>query len=461
VRSPKGDVGDNMTLPPDHADRSVTRGALASTKLQQVSDTGRGSFGESTVGHQCHDVQMAAPLDGIRVLDLTRVLSGPHCTRMLCDLGAEVIKVEPPAGDLTRFATPRRNGVSSYFTQQNAGKKNLSIDLTNDEGAEVLAQLTEHCDVLIENYRPGVMERLGLGAEAMLERNPGLVYASISGYGQTGPWVHRRAYAPVVEAESGIIESQGSARSGVLAKDPHSHADLYTALEASTAILAALYQRSETGRGQQIDISMAETMLYVNEHLHDALWEGDHDPQWIRSFRPGDYAVLEVANGEQVIVSGHPAERGTFDFFLMAMDREDLADDPRFTDVASRLENLADLQQLLREFALTMPDADAFEERFAKNNLAVGRVRKPGDLANTRWGDDRHVVVDVDDRSGGTIRVPNSPWRFSDAPDVGLSGVPKYRGEDNREVLTRLLGCDSMELDRLESEGVLSSRLPK
>lgn len=404
---------------------------------------------------------MTAPLAGVRVLDLTRVLSGPHCTRMLCDMGAEVIKVEPPAGDLTRFATPRRNGVSSYFAQQNTGKKNLSIDLTNDEGAEIIAQLAEQCDVLIENYRPGVMDRLGLGAETMLERSPRLIYASISGYGQTGPWVHRRAYAPVVEAESGIIESQGSARSGVLAKDPHSHADLYTALEAASAILAALYQRTDTGRGQRLDISMAETMLYVNEHLHDALWEGEHDPQWIRSFRPGDYAVLEVANGDQVIVSGHPAERGTFEFFLAAMERLDLADDPRFTDVASRLDNLTDLQQTLRDFALTMPDADAFEEQFAKHSLAVGRVRPPGDLADTQWGADREVTVEVDDRSGGSIRVPNSPWRFSDGPEVGLSGVPKFRGEDNREVLAGLLGCDTIELDRLEAEGVLSSRLPK
>ena len=202
-------------------------------------------------------------------------------------------------------------------------------------------------------------------------------------------------------------------------------------------------------------------MLYVNEHLHDALWEGEHDPQWIRSFRPGDYAVLEVANGDQVIVSGHPAERGTFEFFLAAMERLDLADDPRFTDVASRLDNLADLQQTLRDFALTMPDADAFEEQFAKHSLAVGRVRAPGDLADTEWGAEREVTVEVDDRSGGLIRVPNSPWRFSDGPEVGLSGVPKFRGEDNREVLTNLLGCDTMELDRLEAEGVLSSRLPK
>ncbi len=400
------------------------------------------------------------PLSGVRVLDLSRVLSGPHCTRMLADMGAEVIKIEPPAGDLTRFATPRRNGLSSYFVQQNVGKRNLSLDLATPEGAEILLALAEHADVLVENYRPGVMARLGLDADAMRVRNPRLIYASISGYGQTGPWVKRRAYAPVVEAETGIVASQGNARGGELAKDPHSHADVYTSLETASAILAALYQRERTGEGQWIDVSMAETMLYVNEHLHDALWDGHDDPQWIRSFRPGDYLVLTVANGDSLVVSGHPAERGTFDFFIAAMGRTDLADDPRFVDVAARLANFDALREIIRTFAASMPDADAFEEQFSKHRLAVGRVRQPGELTDTEWARERHVVVDVDDRGGGTIRVPNSPWRFSSSPDVGVSGIPKYRGEDNRSLLSELLGYDDARLDELEADGVLSSRMP-
>jgi CoA:oxalate CoA-transferase len=400
------------------------------------------------------------PLTGVRVLDLSRVLSGPHCTRMLADMGADVIKIEPPAGDLTRFATPRRHGLSSYFVQQNVGKRNVSLDLATAEGAEILLGLAEHADVLVENYRPGVMARLGLDAAAMRARNPRLIYASISGYGQTGPWVKRRAYAPVVEAETGIVASQGNARGGELAKDPHSHADVYTSLETASAILAALYQRERTGEGQWIDVSMAETMLYVNEHLHDALWDGHDDPQWIRSFRPGDYLVLTVANGESLVVSGHPAERGTFDFFIAAMGRTDLADDPRFVDVAARLANFDALREIIRDFAATMPDAEAFEEQFSKHQLAVGRVRQPGELTETEWARERHAVVDVDDRGGGTIRVPNSPWRFSSSPGVGVGGTPKYRGEDNRTVLGELLGYDDDTLDRLETSGVLSSRLP-
>ena len=248
--------------------------------------------------------------------------------------------------------------------------------------------------MLVENYRPGVMAKLGLDADTMRARNPRLIYASISGYGQTGPWVKRRAYAPVVEAESGIVASQGNARGGELAKDPHSHADLYTSLETASAILAALYQREHTGEGQWIDVSMAETMLYVNEHLHDALWDGHDDPQWIRSFRPGDYLVLTVANGESLVVSGHPAERGTFDFFIAAMGRPELADDPRFTDVAARLANFDALRTIIRDHAATVPDAATFEEQFSKHQLAVGRVRQPGELTDTDWARERGAVVD-------------------------------------------------------------------
>ena len=416
--------------------------------------------GHGAIGHD-GTVTAPRPLTDIQVLDFTRVLSGPHCGRMLTDLGAEVIKIEPPAGDLTRFATPRRNGLSSYFVQQNVGKRNISIDLSSARGVEIVRELVRHADVVLENYRPGVMARLGLGADELCAINPRLIYASISGYGQTGPWVRRRAYAPVVEAEAGIIASQGNARGGPLVKDPHSHADVYTAVEAATAVIAALFQRERSGRGQQLDISMAETMLYVNEHLHDALWEGDDDPQWIRSFRPGDYLVLTVANGESLVVSGHPAERGTFDLFAAAMGRIDLVDDPRFSDVADRLANFDALADIIRDFAAAVPDADTFESIFAEHQLAVGQVRQPGELTETEWAAERGVVVDIDDRGGGSFRVPNVPWRFSDAPDVAVSGIAKYRGEDNRSVLHDILGYDESTLDDLESSGVLSSRVPR
>ena len=145
------------------------------------------------------------PLDGIRVLDFTRVLSGPHATRMLCDLGADVIKVEPPEGDLTRMTNPRVNGLATYFVQQNVGKRNISLDIHKPEAVDLLLRLASQCDVVIENFRPGVMDRMGLGYDAVAARNPRIIYASINGYGSTGPWSSRRAYAPVVGAGSTFL----------------------------------------------------------------------------------------------------------------------------------------------------------------------------------------------------------------------------------------------------------------
>jgi CoA:oxalate CoA-transferase len=404
---------------------------------------------------------VTTPLEGIRVLDLTRVLSGPHCTRMLADLGADVIKVEPPEGDLTRFSAPRINGLASYFVQQNVGKRNISIDLSRPGATNVVLDVAERCDVLVENFRPGVMARNGLGYDVVAARNPRIVYASISGYGATGPWVDRRAYAPVVGAESGMTKSQGDARGGSYANDPHSHADVYTSLEACSAILAALIQRQSSGRGQWIDVSMAQTMLYVNEHAHDELWDGPVDRNAVRSFRPGDYIVATVASGETIVVSGHPADRGTFELFAAALDRTDLLDDARFVDVSNRLAHFDELRDEIVATAATIADAAELERRFAEHRLAVGVLRSVRELCDTEWAREREAVVEVGDRGGGTIRVPNAPWRFSDAPGVALRGEPRYRGEDNRAVLGELLGLDDAELDRLESTGVLSSRLPK
>jgi crotonobetainyl-CoA:carnitine CoA-transferase CaiB-like acyl-CoA transferase len=399
------------------------------------------------------------PLAGLRVLDLTRVLAGPHCGRMLVDLGADVVKIEPPDGDLTRFSSPRIGSLATYFMQQNAGKRCMSIDLSTTEGQDVLIRLAERSDVLVENYRAGVMDRLGLGSDVLRARNPRLVYASISGYGADGPWVRRRAYATVIGAESGLTHMQGES-SGNFVNDPWSHADTYTALETTVAILAALHRRDRTGLGDRVDVSMAETMLYVNEHAHDQLFDRPIDPQWIRSFRPGDYPILSVADGTIVVISGHPAERGTFEIMVRVMDRPHLLDDPRYVDVATRLANFDALRTEMTDWARTVPDAATFEARCAEHGLAVGVVRTVRELAATDWAAARGAIVEVPDRIGGYLRVPGPPWHFENAV-VNTMGEPRYRGEDNRGVLREVLGMTDDEIDELERRDVLSSRLPR
>ena len=400
------------------------------------------------------------PLEGVRVLDFTRVLSGPHATRMLCDLGADVIKVEQPTGDLTRFSSPRVNSNATYFIQQNVGKRNISLDLTKPEAVEIVKQLIEKCDVLIENFRPGVMARLGLDEKTLRKKNPRLVYASITGYGNTGPWVNRRAFAPVINAEMGLTKRQGDARGGQYANDPFSHADVYTAIECASAILAALFQRERNGEGQYIDLSMAQTLLYVNEHAHDDLWEEPVSPDAIRSFRPEDYAVLTTKDGITSVVSGHPAERGTFDFFVGAMQAPHLLNDERFKTVALRIKNFAELMQLIKDWALTVETVDELERRLDENKLAMGQMRTVSEVAKTKWASERNAFVEVDDRGDGKVKLPNSPWMFSGS-DTSTRGITKYRGEDNAEVLRELLSLSAEQIKDLSDREIISQRVTK
>ena len=198
---------------------------------------------------------------------------------------------------MTRYSFPRVNSIATYFTQQNCGKRNISLDLRQPRAVEILRELARRSHVVLENFRPGVMDRMGLGYEALAAEHPDLVYASLTGYGSTGPWAHRRAYAPVVGAESGLTWLQGEARGGSYANDPISHGDVYPALECLAGILAALYQRERTGRGQHVEVSMTATLLSINEHVH---WELADTPAdgFVASFQPGDYPVFTVGDGQ-------------------------------------------------------------------------------------------------------------------------------------------------------------------
>ncbi len=403
------------------------------------------------------------PLAGVRVLDFSRVLSGPICGRALVDLGAEVVKVEPPAGDLTRFAHPKVNSLALYFTQQNVGKRNLSLDLRRPEAVDLLRRLAGRCDVVLENFRAGVMDRMGLGWPELSAVNPRLVYASISGYGQDGPWAGRRAYAVSVQAEAGITAGSLAHRArqgapGDPVNEPYSHADVYAGLLALSAILAALRHRDRTGEGQHIDVAMAQAMLFVNEHAQLELAEVDA-PGRVLSLAPGDSPLCRLADGTTVTIVGHPCATGTFELYCRAMARPDLRDDPRFGTEADRLARREELFGIVRDWVRAQHDVAALERTLADAGLAMGVVRTVAELAATPWAEARGAVAQVDDRGGGTVRVPNAPWRFSSTP-AGARGRPAYRGEDNREVLADLLDLDDDAIDRLEADGVLSRRLP-
>jgi crotonobetainyl-CoA:carnitine CoA-transferase CaiB-like acyl-CoA transferase len=394
---------------------------------------------------------MAGPLTGTRVLDFTRVLAGPLCAETLLDLGAEVIKLEPPSGDLSRQALPRTGGVSGYYAQQNAGKRNVSIDLNAPGGLDVALRLCDWADVIVESFRPGTLPAFGLGYDRVAERNPGAVYASITGYGQHGSWRSRSAYAPTVQAEAGITATT-EAQFGRLATDSLSHGDVYTGLHAAIAILAALHHRDLTGEGQYIDVAMAAVMLAINERVHVDLAGEDlgAEPPILGAT---DAAFFTSPDGETFVTPMSLISSVSFPFYLAAMRRPDLADDPRFATAEARAQNLDALRAIVQEWIWTFDDMASLDAQFDEAKIPTGRMRTVEGIAGSEWAKQWVATRTVPDRNGGEITVPGRPWHFSH--DDGEPGrVPARRGEHNEQVLTEL-GYDATEIDSLRRRGVL------
>jgi CoA:oxalate CoA-transferase len=395
-------------------------------------------------------------LEGVSVLDLSRVLSGPSCGKALADLGADVIKVEPPEGDLTRTAQPRVGGLPVYFAQQNCGKRCVSIDLHLDAGRELVARLAAATDVMLENFRPGVLERLGLGYDAVHARNPRAVYCSITGYGQDGPMASRRAYAPVMHAELGLMEFTARRLHAEPRAEALSHADLYSGLQATVGILAALLHRERTGEGQHVDVSMAEVMLQATEWTAVELAGGHGDLMHI--FGSFNAPVLRLGDGTVVHVPGDPVS--SFPAWCVAMQRADLAADVRFTTRESRHANRDAMLAYFQDFAATFTRFEEFEAALGTARLAVGEMRPLADVADAPWAQERNALVDVGDERGGPMRLPRSPFRFS-AASAGTSGRPAWQGQHNREVLREVLGLGDDDVDALERDAVLVERPPQ
>jgi crotonobetainyl-CoA:carnitine CoA-transferase CaiB-like acyl-CoA transferase len=391
-------------------------------------------------------------LDGIRVLDLTRVVAGPTCTRALADLGAEVFKVEPPNGDLLRKAVPRIGGVAVVFTQQNAGKHFLSIDLQCPGATDLLLRMAASCDVFVENFRGGVADRMGIGYEHVRAHRPDVIYCSISGYGQTGPVATRRAYAPVVHAEAGLIHYKALQRDTDPMPEPVSHADLAVGMQAAHGILAGLYHRERTGEGTFIDACMAEAMVSANEW---SCAEINGGVDWSRSiFRPGKAAIVQVADGTWVQIPGSPA--GVLPSLARLSDREDILDDPRFDTLEHRNENLEACQTALSKLAATYPDFESFERTLSEGvRLPSGRIIPLAEVPDADWAVARGAFVDVPSGDGGeTVKINRGSLRFSNA-SAGARGGGRTLGADNRGALRELLALEDRELDRLEGEGIL------
>ncbi|MDM0146036.1 CoA transferase [Variovorax sp. J2P1-31] len=398
----------------------------------------------------------------MKIIDFTRVLAGPHCTKVLRDLGADITKIEPPAGDTGRGGVPHINGMSVYYTQQNAGKRNLSIDLNWPEAREIVIDMCREADVIVENFRPGTLARFGLGYEQVRAVNPKIVYVSMSGYGQTGAWRNRPAFAPTIHAETGltsIVEQHFGEALTELRGDACSHADIYTGLEGAIAVLAALHHRQRTGEGQHVDVAMAATMLAVNERAGAQLSGIDTFGEPTALAAP-DSHIYALSDGRKITIAGSPIYSPTFVRYCGMMRRTDLLRDPRFASAPLRRENLAVLLAEVRAWILTFSDLEELQAQVSEASLALGSVRSTEEFAASEWAREWGAVVDIDDRGGSTTRMPGAPWKFSHSV-LPPPGVPSFQGEDNTVVLSGRGIAPSVIEDMRKRRVILSRKTPR
>lgn len=384
------------------------------------------------------------PLSDLKVLDLSRVLAGPFAGRMLSDLGAEVVKVEPPELDVTRNWGHQVGTISSYYQQQNAGKQNISIDLRQPQGTALLKDLASQADILIENFRPGVMHRLGLDWPILQAINPRLIMLSISGFGQTGPESQRAAYAPIIHAETGTIDRQAAKSAGNAVELCLAIADTNAGLHGLVGLLAAVHQRHRSGRGQHLDIAMVDTMLATDDQTHYYL-----EPAPINN---GASEVWDTCSG-RIIMAGDFRHIWRQLVAVLKVQEPEVADASLEAKISARRRAVAD-------FLMSFTDREALIKALNKANIAWGNVTSTTDyLENSAVLAHRRSIVAIDDRQGGTRRVFQSPYRFSAASSGVRGGAPR-QGEHNTLVLTNWLGYDETRVQALAEQGVLLSETP-
>jgi crotonobetainyl-CoA:carnitine CoA-transferase CaiB-like acyl-CoA transferase len=353
-----------------------------------------------------HEGTLTKVMAGLRVLDFSTTIAGPHCTRMLADMGAEVIKIETDGGETMRTRPPLRKGCSTVFGQLNVGKKSVVLDLKSEDGREAVRRLAATADILVENFRPGVMRRLRLDYDRLCQVNPRLIYCSISGYGQTGPSAELPAYAPVIHAASGYDMAHLAYQPGRNRPDYCGiyHADVVTGTYGFGAIASALYQRTVTGLGQHIDVSMLESMLTLTVvELQSAQFAVKPPP------RPM-FGPTETENGYVMITV---ASEKTFQGLMSVIGRPEWISDPRFATYAARRENWADLMDGVEVWSRQLT-TDACLVALGAAGVPASAYRTVSEALADPQLAHRQALSEVRDQ-GGSFRVLNLPFRMSGA----------------------------------------------
>jgi len=393
------------------------------------------------------------PLSGIRVLDFTRVLAGPSASLALADLGAEIIKIEPPgSGDETRTFPPFRDGESHYFVAINRGKKSIVIDLKSEEGVQLAKDLAEKCDIVIENYRPGVMNRLGLGYEALSAINPRLIYCAISGFGMNGPLKDRPSFDIVLQALSGALSVNGDP-DGLPTKLGIPLGDLVGGINGPIAILAALHERNATGRGRLIDVSLMDGLIGMLGYIAQLAFFTGEDPKRQGSQHPNlvPYGIFPARDGSIVIACLTNAFWGRI---CKALGMSTLADDPRYDTLEKRRDAREEVNELVsaRTRDRTVDELSAlFEEHHVAHSPILGvkdALSQPQSVA-------REMVVETEHKTLGNIPIVNRSIKF---PGTGqpVPSAPPVLGEHTDEILADILELDPQKIEALRAGKIVA-----
>lgn len=401
------------------------------------------------------DASQRHVLDGYKVLDFTQFVAGPTCSLMMAEMGAEVIKVEfAPKGDPTRAFPIMRDGRSGYFVQHNRGKQSLCVDLKKPEGAALIAELIPQMDVLVQNYAPGVIGRMGFDYDTVSAINPRIVMCSISGFGQTGPLAHLTGYDGCGQAVSGFTSMCG---------DPDEApylpmvalGDVSTGAHAMGAVACALLHRERTGRGQHLDISLLDTYFHYHEAAVQMTSLSGGEIQPTRSGRHAYYAapagIFKSRDSHMIIA----AVDHQWSALCKAMDRPQLAQDPRFENNTARVAHLKEMVAEIEGWLQSVSDQEAME-LLDRHRVPFAPILSVRDAMNHPHLQERGTVRKVRDRVLGEFALPGFALRFSEFKTPLTLDAP-FLGEHNRQVLTHYLGYDSQSIASLEQRGILQS----
>jgi len=396
--------------------------------------------------------QPRPPLAGVRVIDLTRVLAGPFCSMSLGDMGADVIKVEEPGkGDDTRGWPPFAGGEATYFMSVNRNKKSLTLNMKAPEGQAILRRLIAKADVVIENFRPGTMERLGFGYDALRKLNPRLIYCSISGFGESGPESSRPGYDLIVQGESGVMDLTGFP-DGPPVKVGNSIGDLVAGMAAAQGVTLALLGRSKTGKGQKVEIGMLDVMASLLTYQAGLYWNAGGRPARRGNQHPS-IVPYEVFQAQDAYMTLGVANNSLWERMCRAIGREDLAKDPRFDSEARRVTNRDALIPALNAEFGKRPAAE-WLARLDKAGVPAGRIKTVAEVCESEHLRARGMFVQLAHPKAGAVTAMGVPIRLWDTPGAAQAPAPLL-GQHTDEILSGLLRIPKAKIDKLRAAGVV------